>query len=64
MDQKQKHMEDIVIESYKKFPAWNQRQDRLKMWEEQTKARLKETRQQGIYHATVKKLKAEGRLDL
>ena len=64
MDQKQKHMEDIVIESYKKFPAWNQRQDRLKMWEEQTKARLKETRQQGIYHATVKKLKAEGRLNL
>ena len=62
--QKKKIMEDIVVESYEKFPARNQLQARLKMWTEETKARLKETRQKGMYHETVKKLKAEGRLNL
>jgi hypothetical protein len=63
MDQKKKIMDDIVIEAYTKFPKREQLQDRLKMWAEETKARLKESRQKGMYHATVKKLRAEGRLD-
>jgi hypothetical protein len=63
MEQKKKHMEDIVIEAYKKFPKRNQLQDRLKMWAEETKARFKETRQKVTFHGIVKKLRAEGRLD-
>ena len=63
MDDKKHIMEEIVLESYKRWPNRSQADERLKFWEEQTRARLHETKKRGMFYETVKRLRAEGRLE-